>query len=81
MIIKWFGQSCFMITSENGTKVLTDTFKKMLGYKLSQIDADIVSKSHNFRLYCTEGIRTEDIVLVTENGCENLISLEKMFTL
>jgi len=47
MIIKWFGQSCFMITSENGTKVLTDPFHKMLGYKLPEIEANIVSTSHN----------------------------------
>lgn len=47
MKIKWFGQSCFMITSENGTKVLTDPFKKMLGYKLPEIEANIVSTSHD----------------------------------
>ena len=47
MIIKWFGQSCFMITSENGTKVLIDPFHKMLGYKLPKIEANIVSTSHN----------------------------------
>ena len=46
MKIKWFGQSCFLITSENGTKVLTDPFKKMLGYKLPEIEANIVSTSH-----------------------------------
>jgi len=47
MKIKWFGQSCFMITSENGTKVLTDPFNRMLGYKLPDIEANIVSISHN----------------------------------
>ena len=47
MIIKWFGHSCFLITSENGTKLLMDPFKKMLGYKLPQIDANIVTTSHN----------------------------------
>lgn len=47
MIIEWFGQSCFMITSENGTKILTDPFNKMLGYKLPEIKADIVSTSHD----------------------------------
>ncbi|WP_234117355.1 MBL fold metallo-hydrolase [Clostridium hydrogenum] len=47
MKIKWFGQSCFMITSKNGTKVLTDPFHNMLGYKLPEIEANIVSTSHN----------------------------------
>lgn len=47
MKIKWFGQSCFMITSKNGTKVLTDPFHNMLGYKLPEVEANIVSISHN----------------------------------
>ena len=47
MKIKWFGQSCFLITAENGTKVLTDPFKNMLGYKLPEMEADIVTISHN----------------------------------
>jgi L-ascorbate metabolism protein UlaG (beta-lactamase superfamily) len=47
MKIKWFGQSCFMITSENGTKVLIDPYHKMLRYKLPEIEANIVATSHN----------------------------------
>ncbi|HBE78526.1 MAG TPA: MBL fold metallo-hydrolase [Firmicutes bacterium] len=47
MKIKWFGQSCFLITAENGAKVLTDPFKNMLGYKLPEIEADIVTTSHD----------------------------------
>ncbi|SMC25982.1 L-ascorbate metabolism protein UlaG, beta-lactamase superfamily [Clostridium acidisoli DSM 12555] len=47
MKIKWFGQSCFMITSKDGTKVLTDPFHNMLGYKLPEVEANIVSTSHN----------------------------------
>lgn len=47
MKIKWLGHSCFLITSENGTKVLTDPYNKLVGYKLPEIEADIVSTSHN----------------------------------
>lgn len=47
MKIRWFGQACFTITSENGTRILIDPFKDMLGYKLPEIEADIVSTSHN----------------------------------
>jgi L-ascorbate metabolism protein UlaG (beta-lactamase superfamily) len=47
MKIKWYGQACFMITSKNGTKVLTDPFHNMLGYKLPEIEANIVSTSHD----------------------------------
>lgn len=48
MKIKWYGHSCFLITSENGTKVLMDPYKNILGYKLpKELEADIVSTSHN----------------------------------
>lgn len=47
MKIKWLGHSCFLITSENGTKVLTDPYNKLVGYKLPEIEADIISTSHN----------------------------------
>lgn len=49
MKIKWFGQSCFMITSESGTKVVTDPYVNMLGYKLPEIQANIVTISHNHK--------------------------------
>jgi L-ascorbate metabolism protein UlaG (beta-lactamase superfamily) len=49
MKIKWFGQSCFMITPENGTKIVTDPYVNMLGYKLPEIQADIVTTSHNHK--------------------------------
>lgn len=48
MKIQWFGHSCFMITSENGTKILLDPYKNTLGYKLpKEITADIVATSHD----------------------------------
>ncbi len=48
MKIKWFGHSCFMVTSENGTKILIDPYKNALGYKLpEEIAADIVATSHD----------------------------------
>lgn len=47
MKIKWFGHSCFMVISENGTKILTDPYNAFGGYKLpEEIEADIVSTSH-----------------------------------
>ncbi|GFZ33019.1 MBL fold metallo-hydrolase [Clostridium zeae] len=49
MKIKWFGHSCFMITSEKGTKILMDPYVNMLGYKLPELEADIVTTSHDHR--------------------------------
>ena len=47
MLIKWFGQSCFLITSRSGTKILVDPFDKKIGYPLPTVEADIVTTSHN----------------------------------
>jgi L-ascorbate metabolism protein UlaG (beta-lactamase superfamily) len=47
MNIKWYGQSCFLISSSNGTKIITDPFDKKMGYSLPTDDADIVTVSHD----------------------------------
>lgn len=47
MILKWFGHACFLITSENGTRVLTDPFDEKVGYPLPEAEADIVTTSHS----------------------------------
>ena len=49
MIIRWYGQSCFLITAKSGTRILMDPYADMLGYKLPHIDADIVTISHDHR--------------------------------
>lgn len=48
MRIKWLGQSCFMITSDSGTKIITDPYKIERGLRWSRIEesADIVTVSH-----------------------------------
>ena len=47
MNIKWFGQSCFTITSDNGSRLVIDPFDKKMGYPLPSLEADIVTISHN----------------------------------
>jgi L-ascorbate metabolism protein UlaG (beta-lactamase superfamily) len=47
MHIKWFGHSCFKVTSERGIGVLTDPFDSSVGYKMPNADADIVTVSHD----------------------------------
>ena len=47
MQLKWYGQSCFLMTSQAGTRVLMDPFGKGLGYKVPQVQADIVTTSHD----------------------------------
>ncbi len=46
MRIKWYGQSCFLIVSENGVKIVTDPFGKLFPYHLPDVRSDIVTVSH-----------------------------------
>jgi L-ascorbate metabolism protein UlaG (beta-lactamase superfamily) len=41
------GHSCFHILPEDGPSVLTDPFDEAVGYVLPQVEADIVTVSHN----------------------------------
>lgn len=68
MKIKWFGHSCFIITSENGTKILTDPYNDMLGYKLPEIKADIVSTSHNHSDHNNINAVNSNFVHINETG-------------
>ena len=45
--IKWNGHSCFTITSEKGTRIVTDPFGEGIGYKVQDLYAEIVSVSHD----------------------------------
>lgn len=49
MKVKWLGHSCFLITSEGGTRIITDPYGPMWGisYGGIQESADIVTISHN----------------------------------
>lgn len=47
MNIKWFGHSCFVLTSETGIRVLMDPVDPETGYDLQSIKADAVTISHD----------------------------------
>lgn len=47
MKIKYFGHSCFKITSDNGISIVTDPFDHTVGYPLPNTDADIVTSTHS----------------------------------
>lgn len=48
MKIQWLGHSCFLITSEKGTRIITDPFQANQGltYKEVSLEADIITVSH-----------------------------------
>lgn len=68
MEIKWLGHSCFMLTAENGTKIVTDLYHNMLGYKLPEIDAHIVTTSHDHFDHNNVGAVKGDFVHIKDSG-------------
>lgn len=46
MRVKWYGHSCFLFTSDDGIRVLTDPCDPDTGYVLKDIEADVVTVSH-----------------------------------
>lgn len=47
MKIRWLGHACFLLESQDGTKIVTDPFDGSVGYKMPMLEADIVSVSHD----------------------------------
>ncbi|NLG97684.1 MAG: MBL fold metallo-hydrolase [Chloroflexi bacterium] len=46
MKIKWLGHSCFLLTSANGLRLLTDPFNEKVRFPLPEVEADVVTVSH-----------------------------------
>ena len=72
MKIKWFGQSCFMFTAENGIKIVMDPYAKVFGYmssyKLPEIHANIVTTSHDHSDHNNVGAVKGDFVHIKDLG-------------
>lgn len=47
MKLKWYGHSCFGLTFDNGTTLITDPFDDTTGYPLCTARADAVLSSHD----------------------------------
>ncbi len=46
MELKWYGHACFLLTADNGTRILTDPCDPSVGYGLYGIECDAVTVSH-----------------------------------
>ena len=57
MKIKWLGHSSFLVTSEDGTKIITDPYgiERTMSYAPINESADVVVISHNHRDHNNEG--------------------------
>ncbi|WP_010245374.1 MBL fold metallo-hydrolase [Acetivibrio cellulolyticus] len=76
MKIKWFGHSCFLITSDKGIKIVTDPFDETVGYKLPDVETNIVSTSHEHYDHNNAGIFKGTPVLVKGSGRINIKGIE-----
>ncbi len=46
MTLTWLGHACFMLTLDDGRKIVTDPFDSSVGYKVPNVACDIVTTSH-----------------------------------
>ena len=46
MKLKWYGHSCFALTLDDGTVIVTDPFDASVGYPLCDARADVALSSH-----------------------------------
>lgn len=46
MTITWLGHACFLITLDDGRKIVTDPFDASVGYPAPKAECDIVTVSH-----------------------------------
>lgn len=64
MNLTWFGQSCFLIETNENKKILTDPFDATLGYKQYNGAVDIVTISHHhFDHDFTKNLPDDTIIL------------------
>lgn len=64
MNLTWFGQSCFLIETNESKKILTDPFDATLGYRPYKGAVDIVTISHHhFDHDCTQNLPDNTIIL------------------
>lgn len=68
MNIKWFGQSCFLLTDENGFRVLTDPCAPSTGYDLKNIYCEAVTVSHGHFDHNYIKAAAGEPVIITEPG-------------
>lgn len=81
MKIDWIAHACFKVTMEDGFTILFDPFEDQIGYKLGEMDVDLLLSTHdhydhnNFaevkatRVICEEGEFNLENVKITGIPC------------
>lgn len=75
MIIRYYGHSCFQLTTEGGVRIVTDPYQKV-GYELPKgIETDIVTVSHgHFDHNYVEAVQTQTVI--THSSAQTLKGVE-----
>ena len=68
MNIKWFGQSCFLLTDENGVRILTDPCSPKTGYDVKNVYCEAVTVSHRHFDHNHITSAAGEPVIITEPG-------------
>lgn len=76
MQIKYLGHSCFLLTSNQGVRVLTDPFNEKVGYRLPEESADIVTTSHNHYDHGYTGAVKGDFHTINTPGSHHVKGME-----
>lgn len=64
MKLKWYGHSCFALTLDDGTVIVTDPFDASVGYPLCDARADVALTSHgHFDHNYTASLRGEPRII------------------
>jgi len=58
--IEWKGHSCFVFTSSEGVRVLTDPFSEGVGYALPEVEVDVVTVTHEHYDHNNVGVAKGD---------------------
>ena len=46
MKLEWIGHACFRMTAQDGTVVITDPYDETVGAKMTPLEADLITMSH-----------------------------------
>lgn len=81
MLIQWLGHSCFLIVSENGTKIITDPYESGafgggLNYDRIRIAPDIVTVSHKHADHGNVGGLPNHFEVVSKPGTVTVKGIE-----
>lgn len=80
MTLTWLGHACFMLTLDDGRKIVTDPFDETVGYKIPNVDCDIVTISHGHHDHnAVESLSSYEMTITDESvyemGGENIQTL------